>query len=174
MSTSAVSFPPVAGPDALVLILGSMPGERSLEAAQYYAHARNAFWPIMDALFGIDANACYSERLDGLVRNRVALWDVLRTCDREGSLDTRIRNPVPNDFNAFFADHAEIRAVFCNGRAAHKLFTTLVVPQLLPIAGDLVVELLPSTSPANARLSLVEKTETWRPVATRVDLEAKN
>ncbi len=174
MSPDAVSFPPVASADALVLVLGSMPGERSLEAAQYYAHARNAFWPIMDALFGIDANAPYTERLDGLVRNQVALWDVLRTCDREGSLDTRIRNPVPNDFSAFFADHARIRAVFCNGRAAHELFTSLVVPRLAPIPDDLVVELLPSTSPANARLSLAEKTEIWRPVATRPALGTKD
>ena len=108
VSSSAACFPPVARSDALVLVLGSMPGERSLEASQYYAHARNAFWPIMDALFGVDATAPYTERLDGLVRNRVALWDVLGTCDREGSLDSRIRNPVANDFNTFFAEHPSI------------------------------------------------------------------
>ena len=164
MSSSAVSFPPVASPDALVLVLGSMPGERSLEASQYYAHPRNAFWPIMEALYGIDVKAPYTRRLEELVRHRVALWDVLRSCERQGSLDARIRSPVPNDFDAFLTGHPQIRSVFCNGRAACYLFTSLVAPRLSPSARDLTVEVLPSTSPANARFSLAEKIEAWRAV----------
>lgn len=101
------SFDPIAAPDAEILILGSMPGRASLAAGQYYAHAQNAFWRIMAELLGFDATAPYAERTQALKSARIALWDVLHSCEREGSLDTNIDREtlVANDFAAFLREH---------------------------------------------------------------------
>lgn len=159
------SFPPYARGDALVLILGSMPGKASLEAEEYYAHPRNAFWPVMETLFGISRHLPYEERLAALVRRRVALWDVLASCVRPGSLDSDIVEDtvVPNDLPSFLRSHPMITAVFFNGAKAEQAWRRHIDPAL-PQAGLRLVR-LPSTSPANARLSLEEKIEAWRTVA---------
>ena len=159
------SFPPCAGGDALVLILGSMPGKASLEADEYYAHPRNAFWPVMEALFGIGRHLTYRERLAALVRSRVALWDVLASCVRPGSLDSDIVKDtvVPNDLPGFLRSHPMIAAVFFNGSKAEQAWRRHIAPAL-PQAGLRLVR-LPSTSPANARLNLEEKIEAWRTVS---------
>jgi len=99
------SLAPVAHANAKVLILGSMPGAESLAQQQYYAHPRNAFWPIMASLYGFAADLPYALRLQQLTAHGVALWDVLAYCEREGSLDSAIRNEQPNDFHRFFAAH---------------------------------------------------------------------
>ena len=91
------SFAPSVYPGAKVLILGSMPGEESLRRQEYYAFPRNAFWRIMGELFGFSRELSYRERLARLGEHGVALWDVLESCRREGSLDTRISEPVRND-----------------------------------------------------------------------------
>ena len=95
--TAVCSFPPAFRTDARVLILGSMPGEASLAAGRYYAHPRNAFWPIMGALFGAGAELPYDQRLARLNAAGVALWDVIARCRRPGSLDSAIEDSVPND-----------------------------------------------------------------------------
>ena len=105
-------FPPVAGNDATVLILGSMPGKESLKQHQYYAHPQNAFWKIMGELVGAHPDLPYPQRLHALTNARIALWDVLETCERQGSLDSDIQNETANDFASFFnsasAHHARI------------------------------------------------------------------
>lgn len=157
------SFPPICRSDARVLVLGSMPGIASLRAQQYYAHPRNAFWPIMASVFGFAAAAPYAQRVDALMMNRIAVWDVLAACEREGSLDSDIDTDsmVVNDFAGLFDGLTELRQVCCNGAKAHALFRRRVLPQLAT-ASQLELVQLPSTSPAHASMGFDEKRRIWR------------
>lgn len=161
------SFSPVARSDARVLILGSMPGVASLTAGQYYAQPRNRFWPIVAELFALDREAPYAERLEALIAHRVALWDVLDSCQRPGSLDASIRraSAVPNDFSRFFARHLQVRQVFFNGKAAAELYRQLVLPGIADSYPELRYTALPSTSPANAGITPADKLTAWRVVS---------
>ncbi len=156
-------FSPVAQVDATVLILGSMPGVRSLEKQQYYAQLRNAFWAIMGRLFKAGVDLPYEERLNVLKANRIALWDVLQTCERPGSLDSSINQATakPNDFEIFFGEHDQIRQIFFNGLTASKIYMRNVRPNLGSQFGSISYSVLPSTSPAHASMTLDEKTEKW-------------
>ena len=148
---------PVFDARAQLLVLGSFPGAASLQAAQYYAHPRNAFWPVMAALTDEAdlATRPYAERLPALRRHRIALWDAVAACRREGSLDTAIEAAEPSDLRELVARLPELRAIACNGTLAHK--------QTLLALGDtsLPVLRLPSTSPALAGLSLATKIDVW-------------
>ncbi|THF64690.1 DNA-deoxyinosine glycosylase [Pseudothauera nasutitermitis] len=156
------SFPPIAAPDARVLILGSMPGAASLAAAQYYAHPRNAFWPILGELLGFDPGADYAERVGHLHAAGVAVWDVMASCVRPGSLDAAIdaASVVPNDFRAFFAAHPHIARIGFNGTAAADSYRRHVLPQ--GAWAGLPALRLPSTSPAHAALDRTAKLAAWR------------
>ena len=166
------SFAAIASHDARVLILGSMPGEVSLAKQQYYAHPRNSFWFIIEQLFNASLPLEYAQRTALLMDNKIAVWDVLKACVRTGSLDASIKNDsvVANEFETFFSQHADIKAVFFNGARAEKEFIKHVMPlqgiQLL----DLEYHRLPSTSPAHAALSRDQKLSAWRVVADRVCL----
>jgi double-stranded uracil-DNA glycosylase len=154
------SFPPVADTDVTVLILGSMPGKESLKQNQYYAHPQNAFWKIMGELVGAHPHLPYVERLHKLIAARIALWDVLASCERESSLDTHIRNEKANNFATFFAQHPHITCVFFNGAKAAQSFNKFVLEkQKLPL---LFFQRLPSTSPAHAGMRYAEKLQEWR------------
>ena len=157
-------FPYVARADARILVLGSMPSTASLTATEYYAHPRNAFWPIMGRLLGFDAALPYDERLQRLRENGVALWDVVHRCHRPGSLDASIRpdSVEANDFPGFFGGHAQIRAIYFNGTSAADLYRRHVLPRLAAPWRDLPRHRLPSTSPAHAALNLAEKLAAWR------------
>ncbi|MFY0663504.1 MAG: DNA-deoxyinosine glycosylase [Natronospirillum sp.] len=158
------SFPPIEPPQARVLILGSMPGVASLNAHQYYAHPRNAFWPIMSALFGAGPDLPYDERVAVLQAHGIAVWDVLASCERPGSLDAAITKTsmVPNNFEDFLAHHPQVRHIFFNGGTAEQSFRRQVLPKL--DADRLVLQRLPSTSPAHAALSLTQKLAAWSAV----------
>ncbi len=158
----AQCFAPVAMASARVLILGSMPGQASLRAVEYYAHPRNQFWPIMGALFGADAALPYSERLQKLQKHCIALWDVLASCHRPGSLDADIDSDtaVVNDFSGFLFAHPGIRRICFNGAAAEQHFRRRVAPTLAD--RNLEYHRLPSTSPAHAGMGFGEKLERWR------------
>lgn len=158
------SFPPVATPAAHTLILGSMPGEASLRAGQYYAHPRNLFWPILGELVGAHPTLPYAKRLRCLETAGIALWDVLQCCEREGSLDTRIDASTirPNDFPGFLAAHPQITRIFFNGAMAETSFRRHVLKSLPP--RQLAYLRLPSTSPANAAFSFARRLEAWRSV----------
>ncbi len=164
------SFAPVASADARVLILGSMPGVASLNAAQYYAHPQNRFWSIMGCLLGFDPlETPYAQRTRYLTDAGLALWDVLQSCERPGSLDSAIRREtqVVNDFPGFLVGHPHIRTVFFNGAHAEQTFRRYVGP-LLRDASALTYIRLPSTSPAHASLSFDDKLACWRQVIERV------
>jgi TDG/mug DNA glycosylase family protein len=167
MPTRSRGFPPIAAPDARVLILGSLPGQASLAHRQYYAQPYNAFWRIMGALFGAGPDLPYAERIARLEAQRVAVWDVCKAATRPGSLDSSIdvSSIVPNDFRRFFRDHASIEAVFTNGGTATRLYARLVRPRLAGAARELPLHPLPSTSPAHASLRFEQKLERWRQVA---------
>ncbi len=153
------SFPPIAAPDSRVLILGSMPGEASLKAGQYYAHKRNAFWRIMGELFGAGLEKPYDERVRILNARGIALWDVLQSCVRQGSLDSNITTEMPNDFAAFFKGHPHIARVGLNGGKAAASFRKYAAAFCPP---NVVVTSLPSTSPAHAARSFEQKLNAWR------------
>jgi len=156
------SFAPVADRNAQILILGSMPGRDSLAAGQYYAHPRNLFWAIMAAMLGFDAQMPYRNRLKALRDARIALWDVMRSCKRAGSLDAGIEAATirANDFSSFFRAHRRIGSVFFNGSTAQATYLRHVLPSVTSL--DLHYMRLPSTSPAHAALSYEKKLAAWR------------
>jgi hypoxanthine-DNA glycosylase len=156
------SFPPIADASARILILGSMPGEESLRAQQYYAHPRNAFWRLMGDLFDAGPELPYGKRTQQLKKAGVALWDVLASCMRKGSLDSAIAadSIIANDFQAFFASHRNITRVFFNGTKAEHSFRKHVLPTLT--AQPLQFTRLPSTSPAHAARSHAQKRTEWQ------------
>ncbi len=158
-SVSSAGFPPIASTDARILILGSLPGKRSLEEAQYYAHRHNAFWRIMAELFGIEGD--YANRCRQLMAHRIAVWDVLASSVRPGSLDADIRLDTAraNNFAGFLSDHAQIERICFNGRKAEALFAKLVVPALSSLLFERVS--LPSTSPAHAAMPFDKKRDIW-------------
>ena len=158
LATGDVGFPYIAQRNAKVLILGSMPGRKSLAKQQYYGHAQNSFWPIMGALFGFSAELDYEQRLTMLRQHHIALWDVAQQCVRPGSLDQAIamHSVVSNDFSTFFAEHVDVSAIFFNGQKAAQLYRQRVKGlQPLPMF------VLPSTSPAHASMRREEKLAHW-------------
>lgn len=151
-----VGLPPVASDGARLLLLGSFPSERSLVAGEYYANRRNQFWPLMEALFGVDAALPYARRIDAVTEHGVALWDVIHSCRRVGSLDVKIDRStvVVNDFESFLAQHAGIGRIVVNGLTALELFERHV-PTALPTVR------LPSSSGA-LPMSFADKLSRWR------------
>jgi len=158
------SFAPIEDANATVLILGSMPGLASLRAGEYYAHPKNIFWRIMGSLITFDLAMPYTKRVQALKTARIAVWDVLHTCAREGSLDADIDadSQIPNDFQSFFAHHSNITHVFFNGAVAEKSYHKHVFSKIT-VAG-LTYMRLPSTSPANASIPYERKLEAWRAI----------
>jgi hypoxanthine-DNA glycosylase len=156
------SFPPVISRNSKALILGSMPGEVSLKAGQYYAHPRNTFWRIMGELLGAGPSLPYQERLRVLDSAGIGLWDSLRACTRRGSLDSDIRDEEANDFAALFASFPTITHVFFNGAKSEAAFRRHVLPSLTGSQRAFVR--LPSTSPAHAGMTFDEKVKRWRAV----------
>ncbi|HVP97517.1 DNA-deoxyinosine glycosylase [Methanoregula sp.] len=159
MTQPAPGLSPVTGRDPEVLILGSFPSRMSLEKGEYYGNPKNQFWKIMEQLFGIDPDLPYAARTALLAEHRIALWDVLCSCRREGSMDTAIRDPVPNDIRGFIAAHPTIRCIALNGGTAGRYFN-----RLNPGLPGLV---LPSTSPAYAGMPLAEKIRHWARICPR-------
>jgi hypoxanthine-DNA glycosylase len=189
LSGSVCSFPPLARSDARVLILGSMPGKASLDAQRYYAHPHNAFWRILSELVGFAVDAPYDERVAAVLAARIAVWDVLASCVRPGSLDSAIEadSMVINDFAGFFRAHPQIVRVGFNGATSERLYRLharrhLRSPMcreaahregaLLPDSAGAQFGLreeqcvayvrLPSTSPANASVPYAHKLAAWR------------
>ena len=153
------SFPPISSSGATLLILGTMPGTKSLELQQYYGHPRNNFWPIIFKIVNEDFTDNYESRKSILLKNNIALWDVLQFCDRIGSLDSAIKNEISNDFNIFLEEHPNIKTIVFNGQKAAALFKKYVV---LSRSYELIT--LPSTSPANAGKTFDSKLNEWKKI----------
>lgn len=163
--TLCVGLAPVVGLAPTVLILGSMPGRASIDAVQYYAHRANRFWPLMARLFPKEAqrltSSDYEERLEGLKRSGVALWDTIGECERTGSLDSAIRNAKPNAILAFLTIHPTIKTVVLNGRKSEDMWKRYMAKDVAMAFPNINVHVVPSTSPANAALKLEDLEVVW-------------
>ena len=151
------SFEPIADENSRILILDSIPGGESLRKGQYYGHERNAFWPLIYALCDEEYEKVYDDRVRLLLRYHIALWDVVENCERQGSLDTNIKDPKINDFRSFFREHPKITHVFFNGRTAYNLFSKRVGFDFR----GLDFTYLASTSPAYT-ISFDQKLKDWQ------------
>ncbi|MEO7916280.1 MAG: DNA-deoxyinosine glycosylase [Dokdonella sp.] len=163
--TIICSFPPLVPEGCRVLILGSMPGQRSLTQNEYYAHPRNLFWPLMGELYGAGRELPYSDRVIRLNSRRVGVWDVLAECDRPGSLDGAILpdSEIANDIPGLLQRQTDITIVALNGGKAQQSFARHVEPKLDPATRQrLKILSMPSTSPANAGIPLAIKRAQWQ------------
>ena len=160
----SAGFPPIADSRARVLVLGSLPGVKSLEMREYYAQPYNAFWRIMGELVGAGPALEYPARLVHLRAHGIAVWDVLAAGEREGSLDSAIvrASMVVNDFGAFFEQHRQLRLICFNGNTAAALFARNVLPGLASRWAAIERRAVPSTSPAYASLRFEQKLARWR------------
>ena len=147
------------GSDPEILILGSYPSRQSLAKSEYYGNPQNQFWRIVEILMGIDRSLPYTVRSSLLMEHRIALWDVLFSCARNGSADTAIRNPIHNDIRGFLVGHPTIRCIVLNGNTAGRYYARMNI--------SLPSTVLPSTSPAYARMTIAEKVQRWTCIRTR-------
>ena len=155
-SAHKTGFPPLVQPHSKVLILGSMPGEKSLTEQQYYAHPRNLFWPFIAALSQHQVPKDYEEKKALLLHSNIALWDVCDACIRHGSLDTAIIQEIPNELNSLLDQYPNIRTIAFNGQKAATLFR-----KYFEHREGIAYLTLPSTSPANASISRDKKMDLW-------------
>lgn len=154
-----ICFPPSIDEHCTRLILGSMPGEASLRQQQYYAHPRNAFWPIMGKLLGFTPETTtYEERLGILLSHGIALWDTVGTCARRGSLDSNIDVIALNDFTEFLTRYSRISHVYFNGKTSYNFF---IKYNRNLHNKNIILNVLPSSSPACAVLNMSEKLHKW-------------
>lgn len=151
------AFEPFADNNSTMIILGTMPGEKSLQLQEYYGNRGNQFWRIMFAVFDEPFTLDYAAKLDFLKRNGIAIWDVLEHCEREGSLDSNIKNEVPNDFAAFYAKFPNIKRVYFSSKNAAAFYDKYVGKK-----EHLSYATLPSPSGANASMPYAEKLEIWK------------
>jgi hypoxanthine-DNA glycosylase len=158
--TRKSSFPPVVAPDTRVLVLGSLPGERSLAAGRYYAHPQNRFWHLIGKVVGMNLEPLdYDARLAALLAAKIGLWDTVASARRAGSLDAAIREAQHNPLAELASSLPELRAVGFNGKASARIG----LPQLAGTGLALIA--LPSSSPANASVPLAEKEKLWGTLA---------
>ncbi|MBH1960775.1 MAG: DNA-deoxyinosine glycosylase [Flavobacteriia bacterium] len=160
MADRISSFAPIISTTSRILILGSVPGVKSLEMQQYYAHPQNQFWKIVFELIGEDFSKDYETRIETIRKNNIALWDVIDTCEREGSLDTKIRNEEHNDITKILNDHPSISVIFCNGQKSFKN-----LKKILGKESEIPVFVLPSTSPLHT-ISFDKKLKEWEIIKT--------
>ena len=153
--SECVSFAPLVDDECRVLILGSMPGRRSLDMQEYYAHPQNRFWRLLALLLNEEMPLTYADKCALLLRHHIALWDVLDSCEIEGASDASIRNPVPNHMREIL-DRAPIEAIFCTGQKAGALFKRYCQKEC-----GVQARVLPSTSPANCAVKLEQLLERY-------------
>lgn len=153
---------PIIDHNSRVLILGTMPGEESLRRLEYYGHPRNQFWPIFYSIYNAGSPASYQAKISFIREKGIAIWDVIKRCNRAGSSDAKISDVCLNDFNLLLAEYPGIKSVFFNGQKAYEIFQRQVKFENY----GLTLKALPSTSPANATLSLEMKIREWAIIRT--------
>src|ERR1700741_557438 len=158
------AFAPIESKDSKVLILGTMPGERSIEINQYYGYKGNQFWKLMFDVFNQPFTDNYTDKINLLTKNKIALWDVLSHCEREGSADSKIKNAIPNNFKLFYKKHPNIKHVFFASKEAEKLYKKYVGQF---VEHDFYV--LPSPSGANASKTYAAKLNEWKLILNVLD-----
>lgn len=151
------SFAPIADYNTKIMVIGTMPGEASLQAAEYYAFKHNAFWAIIFKLAKAETQN-YAEKIELLKQLHIGLWDNLKACERKGSLDSDIKCAEPNDFESLLAEFSNIKKLLFNGQKTFAFFKKYHKPLLEKYK----YAVLPSTSPANARISLEQKFILWQ------------
>lgn len=157
------SFAPITSNDANILILGTMPGTKSLELNQYYGHKQNNFWKFMFSILKEDFSDDYHTKKTLLQKHKIALWDVLQFCERVGSLDSAIKNEIANDFETFLKNHPNIKTILFNGQKAAAFFKKYVTLQK-----EYHLITLPSSSPANASKTFEAKLKEWKIIETLI------
>lgn len=157
----SISFAPISASNSTILILGTMPGTKSLELNQYYGHSQNNFWKFLFHIFDEAFSTDYETRKNLLLKNKIALWDVLEYCERIGSLDSAIKNEIANDFESFLIQHPNIKTILFNGQKAAAFFKKYIT-----VNPSYKLITLPSTSPANASKSFQFKLEEWKIIKT--------
>lgn len=161
------SFDPIIDTASEILVLGSMPGDESLRKNEYYGNPRNQFWRILYSIFGKEKEEVYETRLAFALGHKFALWDVIETCQREGSLDSNIKEALPHDFKSFYQKYPKIKVIAFNGGKAYDVYRRQVGFNLKE---RLIYHSLPSTSPANTQ-SYEDKLEKWSILLEYLDRE---
>jgi len=151
------AFEPVVNADSKILILGTMPGEKSLLLQEYYGNKGNQFWRLLFSVFNTDLKMDYLDKIKFLKDNNIALWDVLQYCEREGSLDSNIKNEIANDFQSFYTKYPNINSVFFSSKNAAAYYDRYVGRK-----EHIQYDVLPSPSGANATMSFIQKLEIWK------------
>ena len=174
MTGIATGFEPIASTDARVLILGSLPSQQSLRKHEYYGNPQNAFWRVMGELFGAGPDLSYPHRAAKLRRCGIAVWDVLRSSVRPGSMDAAIdlTSAAPNDFQSFFDEHPMLELICFNGKKAAELYERLVTAPGITSIGNIAFRTMPSTSPAYASMKFDEKVRHWSVIRWQQELRA--
>jgi hypoxanthine-DNA glycosylase len=153
------SIAPLINTDARVLILGSMPGKVSLARGQYYAHPQNKFWYLIYSVFGRSPDTDYKKKISFLKSRKIALWDVIKECERSGSSDAEITDPMMNEVYTLLNENPNIKYIVFNGHKSEQLFKKYIKSSF---EREISFFRLPSSSPANASISLDKKLEAWR------------
>ena len=149
-------IPPLFDSESKTLILGSFPSVKSREAAFFYGHSQNRFWTVVSSVIGCPKPETVEEKKKMILDNRLAMWDVIASCEIEGSADSTIRNVIPNDLS-IIVGNSKVDRIFVNGKTAEKYYKKYIFPQT-----GIKAICLPSTSPANAAWSIGRLIEEWR------------
>lgn len=153
------SFDPISNSETNVLILGTMPGDKSLELNEYYGHSRNKFWKIISTITNNDLPLSYTDKKNLLVKTKIGIWDVAHKANRKGSLDNAIQDEEPNDLNSFISKHKNLKVIGFNGTKAEALFDRYFTRQT-----GIKYIALPSTSPANTGIDFDSICKVWRQI----------
>jgi hypoxanthine-DNA glycosylase len=156
------SFDPIANAETSILILGTIPGDRSLELGEYYGHSRNRFWKILSKITNNDLPLTYSDKKQLLLKTKIGVWDVAHKANRKGSLDSAIKDEEPNDLDNFIASHKNVKVIGFNGRKAEALFD-----KYFDRKDEINYISLPSTSPANAGINFDNICQAWQQIVSK-------